>query len=79
MKKSIYVINFRGERKPFSLRKVYRGARKVGASKKLAQEISQVIQMEAYPGIKTLEIFKRIKELLNRESLKLGIKFSLKE
>ena len=79
MKKSLYVIKYRGERKPFSLMKVYRGARKVGASRELAQEISRIIQREAYPGIKTLEIFERIKELLNRQSLKLGIKFSLKE
>ena len=79
MKKSLYVINYRGGRKPFSIVKVYRGARKAGASRELAQEISQIIQREAYPGIKTLEIFNRIKELLNRESLKLGIKFSLKE
>lgn len=79
MKKSFYVINYRGERKPFSITKVYRGARKAGASKELAREISQIIQGEAYPGIKTSEIFERIRELLNRQSLKLGIKFSLKE
>ena len=79
MEKSIFVVNCRGEKERFSLRKVYRSARKAGASEGLAQKISRIIQSEVYPGIGTLKIFQRIKELLNQESLGLGMRFSLKE
>ncbi len=37
------------------------------------------MQKEAYPGIETSKIFKRIKQLLEKESFKAGIRFSLKE
>jgi hypothetical protein len=79
MRGSLYVINCRGEREPFSLTKVYRSAKRAGASKELAQKISQIIRKEVYPGIKTSEIFKRIKEILNQESPQVALKFSLKE
>jgi len=79
MRGSLYVINCRGEREPFSLTKVYLSAKRAGASKGLAQKISQIIRKEVYPGIKTSEIFKRIKEILNQESPQVALKFSLKE
>ncbi len=79
MKESIYVVNNRGEKEPFSLRKVYQSARRVGASEKTAKKISKIIEKQVYPGIKTSKIFKKIKNLLKKESPKLSIKFSLKE
>ncbi len=79
MVKSVYVINYRGEKEPFSSEKVYKSTRRVGASKKTAEKISEIIEKKVYPGIKTSEIFKEIKDLLNKESPKLSIKFSLKE
>ena len=74
----IYVINAQGKREPFSFRKVYRSARRAGASKELAYDIASQIQREAYPGISTFEIFKRLKTLLSKEDKVSGIRISLR-
>ncbi len=79
MGKKLYVINNRGEKEPFSAKKVYSGAKRAGASKELAQKITDTVKKEVYPGIETSKIFKRIKQILNRESPKIKLKFSLKE
>lgn len=76
---SLYIINSNGERKPFSPKKVYRSARRAGASKELAQKIAKTIGKEVYPGITTLEIFKRVKKLLQQETPKAALRFNLKE
>ena len=75
----MYVINSRGEKEPFSSQKAYRSAKRVGASTVLAGEIAEIIKKEAFPGIKTSDIFKRIKKLLSKKAPKSAIRFSLKE
>lgn len=75
----LYVINSRGEREPFSIKKVYRGISHTGAKKELAKKIAKIIQKEVFPGITTFEIAKKIKEILSRESPKEAIKFNLKK
>lgn len=77
--KTTYVINARGEKEPFSRRKVYRSCRRVGASRALAQKVSKKIETMIYPEIKTSEIFKSVKRLLQRDAPASKIKFSLKE
>ena len=77
--KNLYVINSKKEKEPFSLKKIIRSAKRVGASKDLAEEIAKIIQREAYPGIKTLDIFKKIKKLLSKEKPSAALKFNLKE
>lgn len=77
--KSVYVINLRGEKENFSANKVYESAKRAGANPELAQQISDKIKKEVYPGIKTSEIFKRVKQLLKKEDFKTALKFSLKE
>lgn len=76
---SLYIINSNGEREPFSVGKVYRSAKRVGASKELAEKITKTIEKEVYPGITTLEIFKRVKKLLRQEIPKAALKFNLKK
>ncbi|MEK7503677.1 MAG: ATPase [Patescibacteria group bacterium] len=76
---ALFVINAAGEKEPFSYKKVYRSARRVGASGQVAQKISDTIAKEAYAGIKTYDLFKRIKELLNKEVPQAALRFSLKE
>jgi len=76
---SLYIVNSNGEREPFSAEKVYRSAKRVGASKELAEKITKTIEKEVYPGITTLEIFKRVKKLLQRETPKAALKFNLKK
>jgi len=78
MSKEIFVINLKGEKEPFSLKKVYQSARNVGASKELAREIAQQIQQEVYPDITTKQIFNRIYEMFLERSLVSAIKFNLK-
>ena len=75
----IYVINSQGKKEPFSFKKVYRSARRAGASKELAFRIAKEIEKEAHPGIKTRKIFKRVLQLLNQEDKPTGIRFNLKE
>lgn len=77
--KTLYVINSRGEREPFSFRKVYNSARRVGASKDLARKIAREIEKEVYAEIKTSEIFKKVKEKLHPVLPRAALKFNLKE
>jgi len=74
----IYIINNSQEKEPFSRRKVYLSARRVGASKNLAQEIASLIEKKVYSGMTTKEIFQMIKEILAKESPRAGIRFNLR-
>jgi len=76
---SLFVTKFNGEKEPFSIKKVYRSAKRVGASEKLAKKIARIIEKEAYSGIKTSEIFKRVKKLLGQEIPRAAVRFNLKE
>lgn len=76
---SLFVVKFNGEKELFSIEKVYRSARRVGASEKLAKKIARIIEKEAYPGIKTSEIFKKVKRLLRQEVPRAALRFNLKE
>lgn len=79
MTSKIYVINSRGEQESFSLRKVERSARRVGASLKLAIEIAKEVERKIYNGIPTFEIFKEVKNLLNQAQPIFSLKFNLKQ
>ena len=78
MKNYLYVINSKGEKEIFSSKKVYRSARRVGASQFFAKKIAKIIEKEAFPGIKTSEIFRKVKRLLAKETPRFALKFSLK-
>ncbi len=73
------VINARGEKEPFSKTKIYRSARRAGASNRAAKEISEILEKEAYEGIRTQKIFARIRQILRKESPTAAIKFNIKE
>jgi len=75
----IHVVNSSREKEPFSLKKVYRSARRVGASKSLARKIAKTIEKEAYPGIKTSEIFQKVRKMLRREKPRAALRFNLKK
>lgn len=79
MFKDIFVVNMQGVREPFSSDKVYFSAQRAGASKPAAREIATVIEKEVYNGMRTEEIFRRVKELLERGDRKASMRFSLKE
>ena len=74
----IYIINNAKEKELFSWRKVYLSARRVGASKALAQDIASAIEKKAYSGMPTREIFQRIKDILSKELPQAGIRFNLR-
>jgi len=75
----VYIIDASGEKEEFSADKVYESAKRAGASLEVAREIAQEIGKEVYDGIKTFEIFKRVKELLSIKMPKASLRFNLKE
>jgi len=74
----LYVINNAKQKEPFSWKKVYVSARRVGAPKPLARDIATLVEDKAYPGISTKEIFRTIKQVLRKELPFAGIRFNLK-
>ncbi len=79
MPSEILITNAQGEKEPFSCQKVYTSARRVGASDIRAREIAATIEKEIFPGIKTWEIFRKVKEMLEEQSQKAAIRYDLKE
>ncbi len=79
MPEKIEIINLRGEKENFSSRKIYESAKRAGADPALAKKIADRLKREVYSGIKTSDIFKRVKELLKKEDFKTALRFSLKE
>ncbi len=79
MPSDILIINAQGEKEPFSYQKVYSSARRVGASDIKAREIAATIEKEIFPGIKTQEIFGKVKEMLEAQNQKAAIRYDLKE
>lgn len=75
----IFIVNSLGEREPFSWRKIYQSALRVGAQKALAKHIASQIEKEAYNNIRTKEIFKKVQEYLYHDFPKGAMRFSLKE
>jgi hypothetical protein len=75
----LYVINSIGEKEPFSSQKLYRAILRVGAPRDLAEKITEIIERHAYPGIKTSEIFEKVKELLLQKTRKSAMRFNLRE
>lgn len=79
MVQTIFVVNAQGQEEPFSFEKVYNSAKRAGASDFQAHEIAYIVQQEAYDGIKTWEIFDKVRKFLKRENEKASLRFSLKE
>lgn len=77
--KDAYVVNAIGEKEPFSFNKVYWSARRAGAPPKLSHKAAEIVQKQFYPGIKTSEIFSKIRNILSQNESAWSIKFSLKE
>jgi len=77
--KKVHVINYQGQKEPFSVKKVYLSARRVGASRRLAEEIANIIATEVYEGITTKEIFSKVRSLLKKEHPSASLRFSLKK
>lgn len=76
---NIYILNALGEKEPFSFQKVYRSARRAGASDSLAKDIASAVEKEIYPGIKSSEIYRKVRKLLLKNDLKPALKFSVKK
>ena len=77
--KELYVINNSGKKEPFSWKKICNGAERVGASKDLAKQIATTIEKEAYSGITTKEIFRRVERILSKKYPRGRIRFRLKK
>lgn len=77
--KKIQIINANEKKEDFSAEKIYQACRRSGASKKIANEVTEEIKKLVQEGMKTSKIGKLVKELLAKKSKKSSIKFSLKE
>ncbi len=75
----VFVINSRGEQEPFSFRKVLTSAVRAGASKKAAMDIALTIKEEVVSGMRTSDIFRRVKEMLLTYDYTAALRFNLKE
>jgi len=75
----INVIKFSGQIEPYSEKKVYNSAKRAGASADLAKHIAKQISSQAFEGMKTSEILKRVKALLKKENKKASLRFNLKK
>jgi len=73
-----YVINSTGDREPFSPQKVYKSARRAGASKALAEKTVTLIEPKVKSGTRTSVIYREIKKILRQENPGVNIRFSLK-
>jgi hypothetical protein len=76
---SLFVLNSKGEKEPFSKEKVFWSVKRAGGSEKIAREISELIEKEIYPGIPTKQIYKKIKTYLKKYQKNIFLRFSLKE
>jgi len=74
-----FVLKANGEKERFSAEKIYRSARRVGASNSLAKAITKEIEREAYSGIKTSEIFRKVRRSLKKRIPRTALRFNLKE
>ncbi len=73
------IINAKGEKEPFSPRKVYQSAKRAGASKDQAEKIVKEVEKKLYPDKPTSKIFSEVKSFLNKKNPKSGIRFNLKK
>lgn len=76
---SIFVINSRGEKEPFSKSKIYRSAKMAGASSDVAWKIARTVKKEACPGIKTSAISARAEQLLRKDFPGVAFRFNIKK
>lgn len=79
MPKKVFIVNIQGEKELFSLGKVFRSAKRVGASDQEAKKIAATIEQEAYSGMKTTEIFTRVREMLEKKDQRAVMRFNLRE
>jgi hypothetical protein len=77
--KNIHIINSKKDKEFFSFQKVYQSALRAGADKNLAREIAGIIQKDVYSGMRTSDIYKRVRKLLARKNSKSYLRFSLKQ
>lgn len=75
----LFVINNSGEKEPLSYQKIYQSIKRSGVSSKRAQSLAQEVLKNCYPGIKTEEIYRRVKKLLLKHQPPAALRFSLKE
>jgi hypothetical protein len=79
MPSSVTVTKVNGEKEPFSFKKVYNSALRAGAPESAARDVAKKIEGEVYQGMKTADIFKKVRQELKKSNLQAAIRFNLKE
>ena len=78
IKNKIYITKASGEKEFFNEMKIYKTARRAGASKQLAEEVKTAIQKKLYPGIGSNKILDYILRYLDKKEKRVAIRYSLK-
>jgi len=73
------VLNLQGQIESFSSNKVFLSAKRSGASPTLARQIAKNIESQLFDGIKTSDIYKMVKQGLNKQDKSSGYRFTLKQ
>ncbi|MDD4358232.1 MAG: restriction endonuclease [Candidatus Pacebacteria bacterium] len=74
----VNIINSLGEKEPFSSKKIYNSLVKSGADLDVAHKITKEIKKEIYSNISTFDIYKLVKQKLNKEEKASALRFDLK-
>ncbi|MDD5568912.1 MAG: ATP cone domain-containing protein [Candidatus Pacebacteria bacterium] len=79
MPKKVNVVKATGEIEPFSPRKVLRSIKRAGASNAAAQAVLSRVEKRLYENISTAEIFKFVKDELQKQYPQTALRFNLKQ
>lgn len=75
----ILIVNSRGETEVFSPKKVWRSARRAGATPKQAQQAVEATAQQVREGMSTQDIYTIILSVLGKESPIVGMRLNLKK
>ncbi|MFA5087285.1 MAG: ATP cone domain-containing protein [Candidatus Paceibacterota bacterium] len=79
MPQQIKIINSLGKEEPFSERKVLRSLKRAGANHRIAASVLNRVQARLFDKITTSEIFKIVRQELNKEQPVSALRFNLKQ
>lgn len=79
MSQQIKIINSLGKEEPFSERKVLRSLKRAGASRQVANMVLSRVAARLFDKITTSEIFKIVRQELNKEQPIPALRFNLKQ
>lgn len=75
----VNIIKSTGDKEPFSEEKLRESIRRTGMEKNLEEEVVAHVKSKLYENIPSKEVYKHVKEFLNKDQKHLSFKYSLKQ